>query len=59
MGETVIDRQEISLDGKRYRIAPRQGGSVQSFIASGYPRKIVCGRRWIRLRPEAQCRQME
>lgn len=43
MGEKVIDRQEISLDRKRYKIAPRQGGSVQSFIASGYPRKIVVG----------------
>lgn len=43
MGEKVIDRQEISLDRKRYKIAHRQGGSVQSFIASGYPRKIVLG----------------
>ena len=43
MAETVIDRQEISLDRKRYKIAHKQGGSVQSFIASNYPRKIVLG----------------
>ena len=43
MAETVIDRQEISLDRKRYKLAHKQGGSVQSFIASNYPRKIVLG----------------
>ena len=43
MAENVVDRQEISLDGKRYRIAPRRGASVRSFIASRYPGKLVLG----------------
>ena len=43
MAETVVNQQEISLDGKRYRIAPRRGASVRSFIASRYPGKLVLG----------------
>ena len=43
MAENVVNQQEISLDGKRYRIAPRRGASVRSFIASRYPGKLVLG----------------
>ncbi|MXY42536.1 MAG: hypothetical protein F4Y50_00475, partial [Dehalococcoidia bacterium] len=43
MTENVVNQQEISLDGKRYRIAPRRGASVRSFIASRYPGKLVLG----------------
>ena len=43
MAEIVVNQQEISLDGKRYRIAPRRGASVRSFIASRYPGKLVLG----------------
>ena len=43
MSENVVNQQEISLDGKRYRIAPRRGASVRSFIASRYPGKLVLG----------------
>lgn len=43
MAKTVVNQQEISLDGKRYRTAPRRGASVRSFIASRYPGKLVLG----------------
>lgn len=43
MAENVVNQQEIFLDGKRYRIAPRRGASVRSFIASRYPGKLVLG----------------
>ena len=43
MAENVVNQQEISLDGKRYRTAPRRGASVRSFIASRYPGKLVLG----------------
>ncbi len=43
MAKIVVNQQEVSLDGKRYRIAPRRGASVRSFIASRYPGKLVLG----------------
>ncbi len=43
MAKMAVHEQEISLDGKRYRIASRGGGSVRSFIASRYPGKLVLG----------------
>ncbi len=43
MAKIVVNQQEISLDGRRYRIAPRRGASVRSFIASRYPGKLVLG----------------
>ena len=43
MAENVVNQQEISLEGKRYRIAPRRAASVRSFIASRYPGKLVLG----------------
>ncbi len=43
MAENVVHQQEVSLDGKLYRIAPRRGASVRSFIASRYPGKLVLG----------------
>lgn len=43
MVKNVVNQQEISLDGKRYRIASRRGASIRSFIASRYPGKLVLG----------------